>query len=192
MIEPIFLTTKKGSKIKILTPSEYDCMDSHINKPYLRTIFHVAFYSGMRYIEVQRLYDRSDLWQQERHTIYIPRELDRKVKRVAPERYITPIPPQLESELPYFFLNPKPPCLKVWDENLKRWAKDAGMDLLGISAKMTRASIESWMSVSRLFKTEDVCLRQGHTELTQLRHYLALPFTDIEKTEIKRRLSGWV
>lgn len=190
-MESIFLTTKKGDKIRILTPTEYDSIDMHIEKPYLRTIFHVCFFSGMRYVEVQRLHERPDLWQKERKTIYIPKELDRKIKRVAPERYINPIPLQLESELPYFFTNKKPPCLKVWDENLKRWAKAGGLDLLGITAKMTRASIESWMVMSKLFDNTEVCLRQGHTELTQLRHYLAIPFTDIEKTEIKKRLAGW-
>lgn len=191
MIEPIFLTTKKDHKIRILAPNDFDGIDRQIDKPYLKTIFHVSFYSGMRYAEVQRLHERPELWLKERKTLFLPKEVDRKVKRQAPERYITPIPPQLEAELPYFFMNKKPPCLKVWDENLKRWAKKAGLGEIGISAKMTRASIESWLVMANIFNVAEVCLRQGHTETTQLRHYLALPFTDAEKAEIRKRCSGW-
>ena len=37
-----------------------------------------------------------------------PTQSTKKVKRVAPESYIHPIPPQLVNELPYFFKNWKP------------------------------------------------------------------------------------
>ena len=39
----------------------------------------------------------------ERNTIYLRGEAQKKAKRIAPERYIHPIPPQLVCELPYFF-----------------------------------------------------------------------------------------
>ena len=37
-----------------------------------------------------------------------------------------------------------------------------------------------------------ICLRQGHDSFTSMNHYQALPFTEAEKAEIKRRLAGWV
>lgn len=100
MPEPIFITSEKGYRVRVLSPFDYDKIVSNIDKDYLRTIFNVCFWSGMRYVKVQRFYDHPEWWLRERNTIYLPREAQKKVKRVAPERYIHPIPPQLVSELP--------------------------------------------------------------------------------------------
>lgn len=189
MTEPIFLTTDKGYKIRILTPYDYDSFIVNIDKDYLRTIFNLCFWSGMRYIEVQRLYKHPEWILKERKNILLPREAQQKVKRVSPERYI-PIPPQISGELSYFFKNTKPPVLKVWNDNLKRWADKAKFSLIGISPKMTRASIESWMYQAEMLPS-NICQRQGHDRLTSLNHYMAIPFTEAEKIEIKKRLAGW-
>lgn len=189
MPEPIFLTTKENHKIRILTPYDYDTYVARIDKDYLRTIFNVCFWSGMRYVEVQRLYEHPGWILKERKVIALPRDAQLKVKRVAPDRYIT-IPPQINGELSYFFKNTKPPVLKVWNDNLKRWAKKAGFDLAGISPKMTRASIESWMYQAGI-EVSTICQRQGHDRITSLNHYMAIPFTEAEKIEIKKRLAGW-
>lgn len=189
MPESIFLTTKEKHKIRILTPYDYDLYVSKIDKDYLRTIFNIAFWSGMRYVEVQRLYENPEWVLKERKTIYLPREAQKKVKRVSPERYI-PIPPQINGELAYFFKNTKPPVIKVWNDDLKRWAAKSGMSVIGISPKMTRASIESWMYQAGI-EVGNICRRQGHDRLTSLNHYMAIPFTEAEKIEIKKRLSGW-
>ncbi len=186
MVEPIF--TKAG--VRIFSPFDYDCLVSNIDKPYLKTIFNVCFWSGMRYIEIQRLHDNFDWWMKERRSIHLPEEAQKKAKRKQLERYISPLPPQLETELSYFFDNKKPPCLKVWDDNLHRWANKADMDIKGISAKTTRASIESWM-VTAGVPLNVICLRQGHDHITSMNHYQGLPFTEAEKIEIKRRLAGW-
>lgn len=186
-MESIF--TKAG--IRIFSPFDYDRYVAIIDKPYLKTIYNVCFWSGMRYVEVGRLYEHYEWWLKERKSIHLPAEAQKKVKRTQVERYISPIPPQLESELSYFFQNQKPPCLKVWDDNLHRWAEKAGMEIKGISSKTTRASIESWMVTANI-PMNIICLRQGHDHITSMNHYQGLPFTEAEKTEIRRRLAGWI
>lgn len=181
--------TKAG--IRILSPYDYDQIVAQIDKPYLRTIFNVAMWSGMRYVEIQRLHNHEEWWMKERKSIHLPAEAQKKVKRSQVERYITPLPPQLETELPYFLDNKKPPCLKVWNENLARFAKKAEFPTKGISAKTTRASLESWMVTANI-RQDVICLRQGHDNLTSMNHYQGLPFTEAEKQEIKRRLAGWI
>lgn len=192
MTEPLVLTTDKGDKIRILTPFEYDTFVANIDKDYLRTLFNLCFWTGMRYIEVQRLYEHQDWILQMRRAIHLPRDAQLKAKRVAPERNV-PIPAQLQGELAYFFKNQKPPVLKVWGENLKRWAKKAGIEPIGITPKMTRATLESWMYAAGI-SPNDICLRQGHDKLTSLNHYQTLSalFLESERTEIKKRLAGWV
>lgn len=186
-IEPIY--APDGTRI--LGPFDIDQLKGSISKNYLSTIFDVCLWSGMRYVEVQRLHENPAWWWKVRRTIHLPQEAQKKAKRTQIERYIHPIPPQLENVLGYFFDNKKPPSQSTWNENLKRWGEAAGLDTEGLSCKTTRKSIESWM-VTAGIRESTICLRQGHNRLTSMNHYLGLPFTEAEKKEIKRRLSGWI
>ena len=185
-LEPIFV-----NGIRILSPHDYDIFVANIDKVFHRTLFDVALWSGMRYIEIQRLWDHPEWYQSARKNIHLPVGAVKKSKRKQLERNIMPIPPQIESIMPYFFAGKRPPTNKVFNENLKRWAVKAGFDPVGFSAKTTRKTIESWM-VAAGVRINVVCLRQGHDELTSMRHYQGLSFTNDEKAEIKRRLAGWI
>ncbi len=176
---------------RVLGPFESDLLRSSIPKNYLQTIYDVCLWSGMRYVEVQRFYDHPEWWMTSRKCIHLPEEAQKKVKRKQLERYVHPIPAQLESVLSYFHDNPKPPSLQAWNQNLARWSEKSGLNSLGISAKSTRKSIESWM-ISAGVPLHVVCLRQGHDSLTSMQHYQGLPFTEDEQGEIRRRLAGWV
>ena len=190
-MNPIYLTTNQGAKIRILTPEEYDQLIQAINKDHLRTLFRVCFFTGMRYVEIQRLYQHPEYWLRDRQIIYLNREAQEKGMRTSPERWV-PVVPQLQEELPYFFMNKKPPVMKVWGENLKRWAGKAGITTEGIVPKMARASIETWMYVAEI-PLNEICFRQGHDKLTSLNHYQAIRqvFTPEDICEIKKRLTGW-
>lgn len=182
-MEPFFV---KG--VRILGPYDYDKIVANIEKDYLRDIFEVCFWSGMRYVEVQRLYNHPEWIMKERRTIHLPEEAQKKIKRKQRERYIHPIPPQLESVLRYFFKGKKPPSQQSWNGNLKRWAEKSDLNPYGMSSKTTRKSIESWM-ISAGIPLNEVCLRQGHDSITSMNHYQGLPFTLAEKEEIKKRLA---
>ncbi len=189
MAEPFYLSTPTGKKIRILGPFDYDQLVQKISRANLRTLFNVCFWSGMRYVEVQRLHLHPEWWLKERQALHLPREASLKKKRTIPERYV-PVPPQLASELPYFFQNPAPMSLQGWRDNLLRWAWRCDWDEAGITPKMTRATIESWMYAAGL-EPGWICLRQGHDSITSMNHYRGIPFTDAEKSEIRKRLAGW-
>ena len=87
-----------------------------------------------------------------------------------------------------FHEDPSPPTRQTWNENLKRWAAKVNLSSVGLSAKTTRKSIESWMVVAGI-PLNQIYLRQGHNELTSLMHYQGLHFNPGEKDEIKRRLA---
>lgn len=189
--DPICITTPEEYKVRILTPTELDRIIGSIIKNYHSTIFNICFWSGMRYEEVRRLHKHPEWIMWSRNAIHLNGSAQRKAKRRQFERYV-PIPQQIENELKYFFTNTQPPMLATWDQNLKRWAQHAGIGTVGVSAKMTRATIETWM-VTAGIDDRSICLRQGHTTITSLNHYQALPdlFTQAEKMEIKKRLSRW-
>lgn len=178
-------------KIQLYSPSTLDSMLNVIDKPYQRRRFLILFWSGMRYAEFQRFYENPDWYIKSRNTIHLPVHAAKKAKRKQLERYIHPLPEMMREIIEPFHDDPKPPTLQTWNESLKNWAEKAGIDSTGISAKSTRKTIESWMIIADV-PLNVVYLRQGHDELTSLRHYQGLPFTPGEKDDIKRRLAGWV
>jgi len=193
--EPIFITTESGQKIRILLPTDVDAILSVIKKDHLRTLFSVCFWTGMRYVEVQRLHKHPEWIMEGKKQIILDRDTQQKPKRVAPVRYV-PIPPQIQGELAYFFKNQKPPAPQNWNNDLKRFAEaaDLGTPKIpateGILPKATRASIESWMFAAGLPESW-ICLRQGHDKYTSLKHYQGVPFSEAEILEIKHRIGSW-
>lgn len=185
------MTSLTVAGTRILTPAEYHTLLNAIPKPHHRTMFLVCFWSGMRYIEVQRLHANPDWWSPERRSIHIPESGCRKGARRVLERLITPTPSPLESELSQFFQNDAPPVQKVWNHNLQRWMQRAGLDPDGISSKTTRKSFEAWLITARV-PFDEVCLRQGHDQLSPLMYYLKLAFTKQETEEIKRMVKSYV
>lgn len=177
--------------VRVLGPYELDLLASHIKNNELRTIFEVCFWSGMRYVEIQRLHNHPEWWLHGRRAVHLPEEAQKKVKRKQLERYVHPVPPVLETELRFFFKGRKPPAIQVWNTNLLRWAANSGLNSVGLSAKTSRKSIESWM-VTAGVPLNVICLRQGHDSMTSMNHYQGLPFTEGEKVEILRRLAGWI
>jgi integrase len=177
-------------KVRVLGPYEVDQLIRAIPKDTHKTIFEICLWTGMRYVEIQRLYDHPEWWQPTRRAIFLPEESQKKVKRKQVQRYVHPVPHAIESELRRFFKGPRPPGIHSWNRDLKRWAVEAGLNPIGISAKTTRKSIESWLITAGV-QLNIVCLRQGHDSLTSMLHYQGLPFTEAEKIEIRRRLAGW-
>jgi len=178
-------------KVRVLTPDDYDNILLQIDKPYQRRRFLILFWSGMRYAEFERFHSNPEWYIKTRNAIHLPEHAQRKVKRKQLDRYIHPLPELLQEIISQFHLDPKPPCLQGWNQSLKRWSEKAGLNPYGMSAKTTRKSIESWMIAAGVPENV-VYLRQGHDRITSLQHYQGLPFTEAEKTEIKRRLAGWI
>jgi hypothetical protein len=177
--------------VRVLTPDDYDNILSQIDKPYQRRRFLILFWSGMRYAEFQRFYNHPEWYSKTRNAIHLPEWAQKKVKRKQLDRWVHPLPDLIHDYVSQFHDDPEPPTNQGWNQSLKRWAKAAGMDSTGISAKTTRKSIESWMIAGGVPENV-VYLRQGHDRITSLQHYQGLPFTLGEKVEIKRRFAGWV
>lgn len=181
------------NNVRVLTPIEYDQLVNGIAKSHNRRRFLILFWGGMRYAEFQRFHAHPEWWDPSRNTIDLPFCAVKKKKRSRSQRqrYIRPLPELMNEIIDQFFLDPKPPTLQTWNANLKRWAEKAELNPIGLSAKSTRKSIESWM-IRAGMPVHEVYLRQGHDELTSLRHYQGLPFTDSELQEIKRKLAGMI
>lgn len=177
-------------EIRVLTVSEYLKLRDAIPKDRHKTLFELLIVTGMRYIEVQRLYEHREWYLQKDNIIHLPESAQRKHKRSQLERSVHPLPSMFEHLMKTFFKEQKPPVESVWNRDLREWAKKAGINPYGLSAKTTRKTIESWMIKAGIIEST-VCLRQGHDSLTSMRHYQGLAFSEEEIRYIKRQLTTW-
>jgi integrase len=176
--------------VRILTVREYEDMKNAIPKDSHKTIFEIMMVTGMRYIEVQRLHDHSEWYNEKKNLIHLSEAAQKKAKRKQLERTIHPLPSMFNHVLKSFWNNDRPPATTTWDRDVKRWAELAGINSFGISAKLTRKTLESWMVAAGMIEST-VCLRQGHDSLTSMRHYQGLAFSDDELRDIQKQLKSW-
>ncbi|MGB9938705.1 tyrosine-type recombinase/integrase [Methanosarcina sp.] len=179
-----------NGEIRVLTPGEYQRIKNVIPQKRHRALFDTLIITGMRYVEVQRLWDHREWYLRKENMIHLSAEAQKKHKRSQQERTIHPLPGMFELLLDDFFEARKPPAESNWNRDLRKWAEDAGINPYGISAKSTRKTIESWMIKAGIMEST-VCLRQGHDSLTSMRHYQGLAFTEDEIRDIKKQLTAW-
>jgi hypothetical protein len=180
------LVTADGTKV--LTVQEYDKFVTAVPEK-MRTIFEMSAITGLRYIELQRLYSNPQWYYKERNQIILPKEAQKKEKQKIPKRTIDKLP----STFPYIFSSfingKKPPYRTAWFRDLARWSQLAGIDPK-VGPKTTRKTIESWMLKAGIPEIE-IYSRQGHDPVTSLKHYQSISFTDYELRDIKKRLTEW-
>ena len=177
-------------EIRILTPAEYNKLRASIQMDRHKTLLDILLITGMRYVEVQRLYDNRSWYIEKENIIHLPEEAQKKHKRTQLERTIHPLPSIFSYIMKEFFTARKPPVESVWNRDLRKWAECAGINPYGISAKTTRKTIESWMIKAGVLEST-VCLRQGHDSLTSMRHYQGLAFSENDIRDIQKQLSEW-
>jgi len=180
------LVTSDGTKV--LTVQEYDKFKGSVHKT-AKALFELSVITGMRYVEIQRLYDNPEWYFELRNQIILPKEAQQKVKQKQIKRTIDKLP----STFPYIFnefqRGRKPPELSAWNRDLKRWSDIAGITPK-VSPKTSRKTIESWMLKAGIPEYE-IYSRQGHDPVTSMRHYQSLSFTDYEMRDIEKRLTEW-
>lgn len=176
--------------IRVLTPEAYDRLKEAIPKKENKAALEVCTITGMRFVEVRRLYNNKDWYSEKRNQIKLPKEAQRKKKQILEERTIDMLPSSMPYILDAFYQGSEPPTLQTWNENLKRWSEKAGINPYGLSAKTTRKTCECWMLAVgvppfRVYK------RQGHDPVTSMKHYQEISFTDPELRDIEKRLQEW-
>jgi len=180
------LVTSDGTKV--LTVEEYDRLKASIHKT-AKALFEVNVITGIRYVELQRLYENPQWYHEARNQIILPKEAQKKVKQKQIKRTIDKLP----STFPYMFKAfldaRKPPESSAWNRDLDRWSKIAGISPKA-SPKTPRKTIESWMLKAGVPEIE-IYSRAGHDPVTSLRHYQKLSFTDYEMRDIEKRLTEW-
>jgi integrase len=136
------LVTVDGTRI--LTVEEYDRFINAIPES-MKAIFEINTITGLRYIELQRLYENPQWYYKERNQIILPKEAQKKEKQKLPKRTVDKLPTSSFSDVFSHFLDgKKPPYRSSWNKDLARWSEKAGINPK-VVPKTPRKTIESWM-----------------------------------------------
>jgi len=177
--------------VRILRPREYELLRNVIPKMEHQIILDTLLFTGMRYVELERFSAHAEWYDPNGGYIYLPPEASQKKKRKMRERYVY-LSSRGRAIIPLFLkLDKRVPGRVTWRENLMRWAEKAGIDPVGLSAKSTRKTWESWLVATYPDRVLLISMSQGHTEITAMRHYLNLPFSADDLRRIKEYTGGW-
>jgi len=176
-------------RIRILRPWELKKLIEAIPKKYGKIQFEFLLYTGMRYIEAQAVKDRPDLFEGE--NIHLTPNIIKKVKCRIKDRYVKLNPVGRRVAEDYLSIKKSLPNNNTWRENLERWALLAKIDSSYFSVKTTRKTWESYLIFTYPHLRDAIFVSQGHTELTALRNYVNLPFTQQDREEMLKYVAGW-
>jgi len=185
-----YKTPIMNNGVRILRPKEYRALLYECKKPHHRTMLQALLYTGMRYVEMQRFQKYPSWFDGE--FIHLPKLADRKVMRTQNERFVR-LTQAGKMAVEYFLRLKEPlPAYQNWRDNMRRWGKRAGLDPTGLGVKTTRKTIESWLIFYYPEKMVMVTQSQGHNVITSIEHYLNMPFTEVDKLEMKQYVEGWI
>jgi integrase len=178
------------SDTRILRPREFRVLLNAVPLLDQQTQLQMLLLTGMRYIEAKRFQSYPSWWDGD--FIHMPREACRKDKRTQQERWIR-LNNQGKTIIRYFVKCRRPlPTNQAWGMAMKRWGRAAGLDPVGLCAKTTRKTWESWLMFYYPQQFHVITQSQGHTTTTSLQHYLNMPFTDVDRLEMKDYVEGWI
>jgi len=174
-------------KTRILRPSEFRKIVDAIPKNDFKEKLEVLLYTGCRYNEIRELYRHPSRYSN--GVIVIP---STKKKAIHNCRYVR-LNKAGQRAVAYFLRSKTNlPNYTAWVNNLKRWCEYAGVDPTGMNCKTTRKTWESWLVMKYQKQIELIFLSQGHSQMTALKFYLMVPFTEQDIKDMEYYTDGWV
>lgn len=181
------------NRVAIFVPREYDELREAMRTKH-KVLSDVLLYTGMRYTEARRI--ERDMYDRNKKYIFLSSEVDKKRKRVTPDRYVHLSTLGRKAMDRFFEETYEFPTYIAFDQMLNGAVKRAGLTRrargLAVSVKAFRKTWECWLAVSYPERIIFVVMSQGHSEMVAMQHYLNVPFSTEEKRDIREHVSGWM
>jgi len=190
------IITKKIGKTycRILRPFEYEELRAVIPKDIYVDLVDLLLFSGMRYNEVEMLWETPELFHKSTGHIHIE---STKPKARIKDRYIK-LNSYGKNAVRNFLREDKrkqlvewPPARSNFHTDLLYWMAKANLPTTAFSMKSFRKTWGSWLCEAHAEKVLKICLSMGHTSTVALDHYLELPFSEEDKKKIAEYTRGW-
>jgi hypothetical protein len=182
-----------NDNMRILRPSEYKLLTEKIPKDEHRIMLDALLLTGMKYDEIKEFQENIQ-WFDGSH-INLPRrkkgESDYWVERsIILTRLGKPVIKD------FIELDKKFPSPVTWRENLRRWARKAGISEKGLSPKSTRLTWTSWLwSCYPQWKSIiHATVGLGNYKKFVYRRFdkIIYKFTEMDRQEMKEFVEGWM
>lgn len=187
----------KVNGTRILRPSEYVSLRNELN-PDQQIILDSLLLTGMRYEELVRFHGNPDWYDEKSGTIHLPAWAVKKgngVKRPVQRERFVKLSIRGKGVIPNLFRIDIPGRVS-FDQMIHRKAllalKNDNLDPIGICQKSMRKTLASWLRKYYPQALDEIFLSMGHSRITELRHYLGIPFSDKDKQEMKEWIEGWI
>lgn len=184
-------------KTRILTPYLYGQLRAQLNPTY-QAISDVLIHTGMRVEEFWEFLEFGTVlgglagwYDPQRKCIDMPHGSIKKIKSLHKERTIILSDAGCKAVEHVLRMNPKKiPRQSMWI-TYNAAAKKAGLGNEGITSKMFRKSLISWLAVCHEDKMYKIASSAGHTLEIMRLHYSSLQFEARDVQEMKEFLKGW-
>lgn len=175
------LVTEDGTKI--LTVEEHNRFFLCIPDS-MKSIFEINLITGLKYVELQQLYDYPHWYHKKSNRIIFPKETQKdSIQKIL---IVPPIFPRVFS---HFINNKKPPYRSSWNKDLARWSLKADITPK-VGLKTPRKTIEIWM-LKAGFSLDQIHLRLGYNPIVSIKQYQNIHFTSDEINDIDKKLIKW-
>lgn len=182
------------SGAQILSPDEYERLRGELNQDH-RLIFDGLLFTGMRVEEFWAFTENPHWFQPDRQYIHLTRIAIKKVRTRYKERSVmlSNIGNRAIRDLVSAIQDERIKRISRmgWGEDLKRAARKANIDPAGIVPKMCRKTWVSWLMVTYPEDGLRIAASLGHDIRTMQEHYLSLPFSNVEREQIRPYVIGW-
>jgi integrase len=174
---------------RILMPTEYQKLRAVMNSNY-QLICDALLLSGMRPIEFQRM--EKSWYRAPRRCVELPKGACLKEKCEYKERTIMLSLPGCDALDAFLNSGVKKPGKVSMRDTLRRYAITSGIGADGITSKMFRKTLASWLVACYEDKYLSIAASMGHDVDTLQKHYLgiAFPMAEIELMKTKY-LNEW-
>ena len=189
--KPILKTIEKKT-VRVLRPSEYFALWNASKKFQNQIVLDCMLLTAGRLTELREMQVNRQWFDFDTNSIHVKEHKPKRLYRGIKDRYIhlsTMGSTVVKTFLYNGFAVPSYPTIL---ENLRRWGKRANIDLTSLSAKVFRHTYESWLVFYYPEKSLSILQSTGHSQSVALQHYLNLPFTETDRIQMERYVSGWL
>lgn len=187
----------KVNGTRILRPSEYISLRNELN-PDQQIVLDSLLLTGMRYEELIRFHGNPGWYDERSGTIHLPAWAVKKgngVKRPVQRERFVKLSIRGKGVIPNLFRVSIPGRVS-FDQMLKRKGllalNNENLNPDGICQKSMRKTLASWLRKYYPQALDEIFLSMGHSRITELRHYLGIPFSERDKQEMREWIEGWV
>jgi integrase len=177
-------------KTRILRPSEYAAFREQLN-PVHQILSDVALNTGMRWGEIWALVKHPEWYRASRRCIDMPMGSIKKVRCLQLERTILLTQNGCNAVELLLGLKLKRPVARSNLLISYRLAASKSIGIEGISPKMLRKTLVSWLIKSMPEKALVIASSMGHNMEIMRRHYLGIAFERQAIEDMREYLKGW-